>query len=169
MKKKLKNINNKILSLLIQNKMSLYRLVVTNNSPDYSLVTGLVYNYDCVNVTEQTNPIGTFTLELTQFPNIKSGLPGSPFVTKYEYQINLDHRNDVQEMLSNSNGFSVMGTYKLNSGTFMNLSPLGMPFGKYLNQTTNIGWIDLANNGKVIMNIEKNDTDGYLCTVQKIS
>ena len=146
--------------------MTKYKLVVTNNSTDYNLVTGLVYQLDCDNSLEQTNPIGTFTLELTQFPNIKSGLPGSPFVTKYVYQINLDEQTEVfGELYNNSNGFSVIGTYKLNSGTFKNLSPLGMPYGKYINQATKIGYSSIFFDNKVIMNIEKNDSNGYECIV----
>ena len=151
--------------------MTQYKLVVTNNSTDYNLSTGLVYQIDCNNTTEQTNPIGTFTLELTQFPNIKSGLLGSSFVTKYEYQINLDRPNEAfGELFTNSDGLSVTGTYKLNSGTFMNLSPLGMPFGKYINQATNVGYSSIFSkftgyDNKVIMNIEKIDSNGYECIV----
>ena len=134
-----------------------YKLVTTNNNDDYKFVVGIVYNIDSIK-------IGTFTLELTNFPNIERGLPGSQFITKYEYQINFDNTNTNIGKV-NLSGFYVIGTFKLNSGTFFNLSPLGLPYGKYENIGTSIcknccvGRLDIP----IEMNINKNDIDGYEC------
>lgn len=150
--------------------MGLYNLVVTNKSDDYKLVTGIVYSICSDSSDELTNPIGIFTLELKQFPKVSSSGVGRPFITKYVLDVVFDRPNQgLDELFTNSLGFRIEGDYKLNGGTFLNLSPLGMPFGKYINQAVNIGYIGVfgPNDGKVVLDIIKtNDTDGYKCLLR---
>ncbi len=150
--------------------MILYNLVVTNKSDDYKLVTGIVYSIGCDTSDELKNPTGFFTLELKEFPKISSSGIGRPFITKYILDIIFDRPNEgFDELFTNSLGFRIEGDYKLNGGTFFNLSPLGMPFGKYINQAVNIGYIGVfgSSDGKVILDIiKKNDTDGYKCLLR---
>jgi len=139
-----------------------YKLVATNNNDNHSFVVGIVYL--------GTNQVGTFTLELTIFPSIKPALPGSPFITKYSYQINFDKTNINKTNLS---GFNVIGTFSLNSGTFFNLSPLGLPYGKYENIAINMDNCYSSINKNIPtpisiqtkMIIEKNNINEYECIV----
>lgn len=151
--------------------MGVYNLVVTNKSDDYNLVTGIVYSIGCDSSDELTNPVGIFTLELKEFPKVSSSGVGRPFITNYKLDIVFDRPNQgFGEIFTNSLGFSIEGSYKLNGGTFLNLSPLGMPFGRYINQAVNIAYIGVigsSNDGKVVLDIiKKNETDGYKCLLR---
>jgi hypothetical protein len=150
--------------------MGIYKLILTNKSDNYNLITGIVYSKECFTSDEFTNPAGIFTLELKQFPKVNSGNLGSQFITKYTLDISFDKPNaGFGEIFTNSRGFSIGGTYKLIGGTFFDLSPLGMPFGKYINQAVNIGYMSTysIDGGKVLLDIiKKNDTDGYECILK---
>lgn len=144
-----------------------FKLIVGNNSDDYSMVTGYVYEFNSTSSipTISIVPIGSFVLETKKFPRIGEPKPntnilGNQFITKYEFNFNLGQQMPYDcEKCVNLYDFNFTGTYKLNSGTFFNLSPFGIPYGKYFHK--------IHNSVKIVLDISKceNQDDEYQCVM----
>ena len=83
--------------------------------------------------TSSTN-VYTMTWSLINFPMETAGMPGSPYSIKWSWNIAIDFGSQDHGL----NAITGHIIYKINSGTWPNLSPLGIRNGDYFATGLNV-------------------------------
>jgi hypothetical protein len=68
------------------------------------------------------------TWDVVKYPMENEGMPGSPYPIKFSFTIG--QKNKLQQNHV-TNSISGQLIYEVNSGTFLNLSPMGIGYGDY--------------------------------------
>lgn len=112
------------------------------------------YNHDShIGTCKLISNTNTYVMswEIIDFPMESSGMPGSPYPIKVSYNIGYKSNGTNDDSLQSLSGQFI---YEINSGTFPNLSLIGIRYGQYYTCSSN------NKNGQInniLFNISENE------------